>query len=189
MTKDNRYENYSQLLGKVDETFAGIVSRHKDRFSCAAGCFSCCRDGLTVSTVEASYIRDWLSKNDDVAVRISNLSEMMGRHNFCKFLSKDGLCSIYPVRPIICRSHGAPVSWKESDKAEKGPEEVRDVCPLNFKDIDIKNLEAQDVISLDKLNTLLSLINRHFTQSDDGKRTALADIYGEVADKHSPQGV
>lgn len=92
----------------------------------------------------------------------------------CAFLDKDGCCSVYEARPIICRSHGAPVSWTEIDGLDKA--EMRDVCPLNFQDVNLESLDGQSVISLEKINTLLSLINRHYLQSDSLERLDLSLI-------------
>jgi Fe-S-cluster containining protein len=82
----------------------------------------------------------------------------------CSLLAANGECLIYEVRPIICRSHGAPVTYREGDVTR------RDVCPLNFGG-DTTGLDPEDSLNLDLLNTLLALIARQF--SDDDDRTAL----------------
>jgi len=180
MTKDNLYSNYTQLLVKVDDAFAAIHARQSQMFSCGPGCFSCCRSGLSVLPLEAQYIQDWLQSKPEVRSTIRDSNAMMGDGAYCGFLDKNGRCAIYEARPIICRSHGAPISWLEPDKSSSESKESRDVCPLNFKDVDIYGLEGKDVISLDKLNTLLSLINRHFTQSEDATRIPLQEIFDAV---------
>lgn len=101
---------------------------------------------------------------------------MQNDPDFCRFLDADGSCSIYEVRPIICRTHGAPVSWMEEDDGGGNKEESRDVCPLNFEGVNLKELQAQDVISLDKLNTILSVIARHYVQSNEVIRESLTSI-------------
>jgi hypothetical protein len=108
---------------------------------------------------------------------IKDKKSMMHEVSLCGFLDNKGCCAIYEARPIICRSHGAPISWTDPEQVPTESKESRDVCPLNFKGEDIYALDGQDVISLDKLNTLLSLINRHITQSDDGTRVPLQDLY------------
>lgn len=176
MTKDNLYSNYTQLLVKVDEAFAAVSTRHSQSFSCGPGCFSCCRSGLSVLPVEAEYIKDWLQNNPAVKSMIKDKKTMMNAVSHCEFLDNKGCCVIYEARPIICRSHGAPISWTDPEQVPAVSKESRDVCPLNFKGEDIYALDGQDVISLDKLNTLLSLINRHITQSDDATRVPLQGI-------------
>jgi hypothetical protein len=60
-----------------------------------------------------------------------------------------------------------PVSWDADDAIQSDdPQGVenRDVCPLNFEGVDLSALPKTDVLSLDKLNILLSLINRKFDE-------------------------
>lgn len=70
----------------------------------------------------------------------------------CSFLQKEGSCGIYELRPLVCRSHGAPLQWKESENT------YRDVCPLNFTGENIGKLSPNDVMNLDTINALLSLL-------------------------------
>ena len=139
MTKDNLYSNYTQLLVKVDEAFAAISARQSPMFACGPGCFSCCRSGLTVLPVEAHYIKDWLQNSPDVKTTIRDTNTMMGDSSYCGFLDKNGRCTIYEARPIICRSHGAPISWLKPDQDSGESKELRDVSPLNFKDVNISD--------------------------------------------------
>lgn len=83
----------------------------------------------------------------------------------CLFLQKEGSCGIYELRPLVCRSHGAPLQWKEGENT------YRDVCPLNFTGENIGELSPNDVMNLDTINALLSLL---LQQSKLGeKRTEL----------------
>ena len=176
VTKDNLYSNYTQLLEKVDQAFRAIYSRNTEMFACRAGCFSCCRGDLSVLEVEAQYIRYWLQNNPEVRSALGDNHTMMNDAAHCGFLDKEGRCVIYEARPVVCRSHGAPISWSDTGESRSTTRDSRDVCPLNFQGVDVYDLAAQDVISLDKLNTLLSLINRHFTQADDAERVPLRKI-------------
>jgi uncharacterized protein len=180
MSKDTRYSNYTQLLKKVDEAFVSIVSNQPQMFNCGPRCHSCCKSGLSVLGVEASYILNWLQENETVKVQIANEDSMMNKPEFCVFLDKKGMCAIYNARPIICRSHGAPIAWLEDDTVDDTPQSRRDVCPLNFIGEDIYQLPEQDTLSIEKINTLLSLINRHFTQSDSAERIELSDLLADL---------
>lgn len=177
MSQHNVFQNYAQLLTKVDEFFSAVYARNSAKFSCAKGCYGCCRGGLSVAKVEADYIRRWLDSHPSERDKIKDLSRMRNDPDFCRFLDADGNCSIYEVRPIICRTHGAPVSWsEEEDDGNGNKEESRDVCPLNFEGVNLKELQAQDVISLDKLNTILSVVTRHYAQSNEVIRESLTSI-------------
>ena len=94
-------------------------------------------------------------------------------------IDREGRCSIYEVRPMICRSHGMPVSWKADDALQSGDlqgVESRDVCPLNFDGVDLSVLPKTDVLSLDKLNIVLSLINRKFDEEKSGMRFSVEEL-------------
>lgn len=175
MQKDNPYHNYTQLLEKVDRMFADVSKRHGSKFNCRKSCYGCCRSDLSVCHVEASYISDWLAVRPDLRDKISRREGMLNDPAFCSLLDQDGACSIYEARPLICRSHGLPISWKQ-DIFEGNSLEQRDVCPLNFQGVDISQLEQVDVLSIDKTNILLSLINRAFDDSVAETRFQLSKI-------------
>ncbi len=175
MEQNNRYDHYTQLLEKVDLMFHGVQKRHADKFSCQRGCYGCCKPSLTVSFVEASRIAEWLKLNPAVLNRIQHRIAMLDDPDFCRMLDRDSACAIYEVRPLICRSHGLPVSWSEDDSVD-GAKESRDVCPLNFDGFNLDDLSPQDVLSLDKINVLLSLINRAFDEERCDERVPLEHL-------------
>ncbi len=189
--------------------FSDVKQRHKGQLQCISGCFGCCQAGLTISNIEAVRISEWLRDRPEVADKIRDRSEMLNDPEFCNLLNRDGRCSIYEVRPVICRSHGLPVSFEEAPEelggdvndpaayvltnsvipdGEQGlsgdsenkmntmSDEPRDVCPLNFEGVELGVLAQADVLSLEKLNVLLSLINFQFDQKNAGHRVPLVDL-------------
>ena len=172
MNKDSRYDNYTQLLAKVDAMFEAVRARHADKFQCASGCVGCCQPGLSVFNVEARKIGEWIDEHPDVVAKIQDKTLMLDDPDYCHLLDRKGRCTIYEVRPMICRSHGMPISWGGD---EENPEE-RDVCPLNFEGEDLNNLPKSDILSIDKLNILLSLINRQFDPDLAEKRVLLREV-------------
>lgn len=94
---------------------------------------------------------------------------------FCDFLNTDGECMIYDVRPVVCRSHGAPILVPRDDDPVPNSEiELEgDVCPLNFESSDLAKLPASDWIRLDTLNTILAAIDREFDANKAGTRHSL----------------
>ena len=105
----NRFQRYLEV---IDIQLGEMFEQQKAFIKCKKGCPYCCREGdYTVSELE--YINMMLYYNtlaDDtkgiINERISNvLSKNRQKYYECPFLI-DGGCSIYPARPIICRTFG-----------------------------------------------------------------------------------
>lgn len=150
---------YRALLEKVDQLSADIQSRHPGEFSCRLGCHSCCKPGLTVNALEAENIRQAISPELAAKMRALEAADAF-RGLRCSFLESDGACGIYAFRPLVCRSHGLPLQFKDLGEAEGEEAVFRDVCYLNFPRLDISTLPDQDVLNLDTLNTILAMLNR-----------------------------
>jgi len=107
---------------EVDTQAAEVAGRLGDRLRCARGCAACCRDDITVFTVEAALIRRHCG---DLIVDAQAHPEGQ-----CAFLSSAGACRIYSFRPYVCRTQGLPLRF--FDHGPHGqPVEFRDICPLN----------------------------------------------------------
>jgi Fe-S-cluster containining protein len=165
---------YTDLLTRVDHLFGEIRSRHSGAIKCALGCHSCCKPALTVGPLEAAAIREGLAGDHSRAAELRALEATNPhRGKRCSFLRADGGCGIYELRPLVCRSHGVPLQFKDPDAG--GREEaarLRDVCGLNFVGEDIGRLPAADVMNLDTLNTLLALL----TQRAFGKKMERVEL-------------
>ncbi len=124
--------------------------------------------GLTVFKVEKEYIRQHI---DAHPTKFKELAELDAADPWkgerCRFLDPEGNCSVYEARPLICRSHGAPLTFTAMEQKQT------DVCPLNFEKLDLDKLADGDLINLDTMNTLLVLINRHFSEDESGERYPL----------------
>ena len=150
-----RLSDYRALLAKVSAKFDEIHARNSERMQCRRGCSACCAPELSVFTVERenilAHIEESASKNELLALEKANPHG----GTRCQFLSAKGDCAIYEARPVICRSHGAPIFAKSESGAA-----MRDVCPLNFDElVDLSELPAEDFINLDLLNRLLAIID------------------------------
>lgn len=161
-----RFAEYRAVLAKIDLKFAEIAAQHPARFACRAGCHGCCLPGLTVSRVERDHIAAWMETHGAAAP--SPIGDAAA-HDGCAFLGDVGTCTIYDVRPAICRSHGAPIRVRRPG-AER-PD--LDVCPLNFTNIELSDLDAGTFIDVDTLNLLLFVVGRRYAPDDDGSRFAL----------------
>jgi hypothetical protein len=75
--------------------------------------------------------------------------------DFCPFLA-DNSCTIYPVRPITCRTHGLPI---RSASLTGGS---IDCCPLNFTERDLSIIEKKYVLDIDMITDNLMRLNLAF---------------------------
>ncbi len=139
-------------------------ARLRSRGTAPHGCSSCCLPGLSVFSVERLAIKQWLEARPELVEAIQNQSLAASA---CRFLDPEGACQIYPVRPIICRTQGLPLSFKVNEKAK------RDVCPLNFEETDLFTLPTDGVLNLDLLNTLLVLVDQVEGGDQAGQRFTL----------------
>lgn len=89
------------------------------RIACTAGCGICCAVNVAVLVPEAvaiaAYLQRTLSseRSREVGSRVADLCRLVSgledderllmRRN-CALLDENGACSIYPVRPLLCRS-------------------------------------------------------------------------------------
>lgn len=71
---------------------------------------------------------------------------------------------IYEVRPIVCRSHGVPLKIDQT---------TRDVCPLNFTEMQLADIGDHYFINLETLNTILVLLNQQFDPAQAERRFLL----------------
>jgi Fe-S-cluster containining protein len=162
---------YRDLSARIEEKFAEIQARYPSDFACAAGCHSCCKPELTVGMLEAENIREFLTARPEVAAAmLKNEKANPFRGKRCSFLTQAGRCGIYEARPFVCRSHGAPLQYKEGSGEDAL--RLRDVCPLNFTDKNIGELPADAVLNLDTLNTLLAVLSKQ-AFGKNSKRAAL----------------
>lgn len=138
----------------MDALFSRIQERHPSAFHCQQGCHSCCKPKITVNALETEWLRLKIQAlpESEKAALLTNEKRTPFRGERCAFLQESGACGIYDFRPIVCRSHGAPLQFKEEEKL------FRDVCPLNFTKQNIGELPPTDVMNLDTIHALLSLL-------------------------------
>lgn len=175
-----RLAAYRALLAKVDAKFADIHDRHRPDMACGAGCHACCAPELSVSQVEKASIAEHIRITPGLAEDLARLdAERPHGVTRCRFLAADGRCAIYAVRPVICRSHGAPT--RVPPTAPQTPGHLS-VCSLNFRDGALERLPAGDCIDVETLNTLLFVIGRRFDVEADGTRYPLT-VRGILGDE------
>lgn len=159
------FANLHRLLEAVDAHAERVGAAHAGAMACRLGCTGCCRQDLAVSQVEAHHILTWLVERGlpphDPAPTEHDahpLFDMLSGGTACVFLGPGGGCGIYPVRPLICRTHGLPI---------KAPEGQRDTCPLNFADEGaLDAVPGADVLDLDGLNQRFALVELLFCREE-----------------------
>ena len=93
----------------IDATFARVRTRHPAALACRAGCADCCAAGLAVTAREAEAIaRFVLGLDEAAAAALRALTERAADDASCALLDSDAACSIYPARPVVCRTFGLP---------------------------------------------------------------------------------
>lgn len=170
----------NDLYNKV-KNFEDNISKDTLSLSqCKKGCSRCCYVDLSVFSLESENIKDWfinLTKNEQIELINkwkTKRNSMLNFHNdeseSCIFLYEES-CTIYPVRPLICRTQGLAITFVE-DK-----QKFLDICPLNIELID--KLEQKEILNLDVLNHILSQLQLHYQKSS--KRINLKDFASELA--------
>jgi Fe-S-cluster containining protein len=145
---------YNSLIEKLEYHEIKLLQRYGNLINCKRGCSACCILE-SVFPIEAYAIYSSpISKEIISKSYTSNESDKIEKT--CVFL-KDEICTIYPVRPVICRTHGYPVFV----------EGKVDMCPENFKDI--KSIDSEYILDLKNVNNAIASINIIFKKEIDEK--------------------
>ena len=158
-----------ELTAKIDAFFKRVESRHGGDMQCTSGCSDCCHVRLTITTVEARAIADHL------AVLPAPTRAALAAHartqspDRCAALDAAGRCQIYDVRPVICRSHGAPI------RTRSGSLPVIQNCHHNFTHT---VPDADCVLDQETLSALTLVVDR--AEGGDGTRVDLAKLLADV---------
>jgi Fe-S-cluster containining protein len=163
---------YPELAAKVDAFFDRVMARHGDQMACNSGCSHCCHARLTVTSVEAGAIRALVATypNDQRAVLAANVAA--AAPDRCAALDPSGRCLIYAARPIVCRSHGAPVRLRENSLP------VVTACRDNFTAAGPGAVDADCIIDQTTLSAMTLAVDRD--AGGDGSRIDLATVLAEA---------
>ncbi len=158
------FSGFQKLLDAVDKKCRVQESAFAGQIACKAGCFHCCRRIPTILPVEWA----WLQQNQrasansipfapgqhpeemSTAQQGALRSELHPDESLCDHLDAAGLCSIYPARPLICRTHGMLLLSDEGI----------DHCPWNFPSL--TEVEEDHVFRLENLHETLLRVNLAF---------------------------
>lgn len=99
----------------------------------------------------------------------------------CAFLGRDGECTIYEERPLICRTHGLPLAYRVYEYDRHGREVRPDDptytdlwCDLNFRELAPADAPAvfdrRGRINQEAIDRELERLNEAFLAMPDGAR-------------------
>jgi len=155
---------YDRLIENLTGQIVRLGHILGQRLHCRPGCADCCQP-FSVFALEAAVIAG--------EARGVILSPAPG---VCAFL-QDGLCRIYPFRPLICRSQGLPLAYVGDADEERQCLEVS-ACPINFP-ADTE-FAMEELLFLDEANQRLAALNILYCRDnrlDAGRRIPLARIF------------
>ena len=140
---------YNSLIEKLKYYEMKLLQRYGASINCKKGCSDCCILE-SVFSIEAYMIYSHLT---DTIISESYTSH---KRETCVFLNNK-ICIIYPVRPVICRTHGYPVLIDGKI----------DMCLKNFKDT--KSIDSEYILDLENVNNAIASINIIFLRETNEK--------------------
>lgn len=160
---------YPELAAKVDAFFARVQARHRAEMACDSGCSHCCHTRLTITGVEAQAIVDEIAtwptqRREQLSTNVTTAAA-----DRCTALDAGGRCLIYQVRPIVCRSHGAPIRLRDGRSLP-----VVQACRDNFTARGPEAADADCIIDQETLSAMVLAVDRD--AGNDGSRRELAEV-------------
>ncbi|MBU1195594.1 MAG: YkgJ family cysteine cluster protein [Proteobacteria bacterium] len=153
-TTDAVLQNYRLLLERLNAHIQKVEAAFSDQIVCKKGCDACCRF-LSLFPVEAFSISHAYSQLPENIKH--QINHRLHHHKDACPLLIDHACALYPVRPIICRTHGFPIY------IEKNNQVSIDFCPENFKQV--ITFPEHTLLSIERLNETLIAVNQLFLKS------------------------
>jgi Fe-S-cluster containining protein len=109
---------YSIALGKIQLVVDEVQMNKRRPISCQAGCSACCHQKVDLGAFEGAMIEKYLRENpvaidpvklkkqtDALRSEPGSFEALPFEDRRCVFLSSGQTCSIYSVRPLMCRRH------------------------------------------------------------------------------------
>ena len=106
--------NYPEFIKELDKKLEKYFNSQSCNICCRAGCSSCCEKGdYPLSEIELEYLMEgFIGLPVETKIKVQENIKTMEKGGRCPFLT-DKLCSVYPYRPIICRTHGLAYLMKD----------------------------------------------------------------------------
>lgn len=181
---------YQALVEKVDGFCRSAEQQAGDALSCRRGCSACCHVWLDVSAVEAHAIEQFIAALPaETRAELARRGEREAAREReaanprrCPMLDDDDACTLYPARPLICRTQGLSLRYPADTvpaasvrfEGHDGSQVV--ACPLNYTERPPTGDETLDAHAVD---TLLALVNHRHAQAtgdDPNARRSLIEL-------------
>lgn len=123
-TIQSKKQSILDLMEQIDSAVSAVARQFPDEFKCTKGCSDCCHAAFDISLAESVLImehfhllgrktrRDILKRAEHAKKRWQqalNAREDLSLIRIpCPLLSPDDQCLLYDVRPVNCRTYGAP---------------------------------------------------------------------------------
>jgi len=106
-------EALRQLYKLVDKNNEEFNAKGHMPISCWKGCSHCCNIMVHSNQLEVDLIFDYMKekkikvsqKRLEEQVKLQTHNYFLSEHRRCVFLDDQGLCKVYPVRPMACRNY------------------------------------------------------------------------------------
>ena len=157
---NNAIQQYRQLRDAIDQKATALKKVHSMHMECAKGCCGCCMN-LSVWPVEFYSIVEEMKCFEWDKPQFNEVAA-------CGYL-KDGLCSIYPFRPIICRTHGLPLVYWHDETDPPGYGVM--FCEKNFQGEDEIDFAPENTLNMDEVNEKLARLNIAFIEENQDLST------------------
>ena len=188
--------HYHQLVARVDSFFERVSSTHASDINCGPGCSDCCHSRFSVTAMEAQVIVQELAGLAPATRERLRQRAEAGDPARCAALDDQGLCEIFSVRPLICRSHGLPIRCSapddeappasspvgERDASGRLHLQIIEVCPKNFQR-GLDHVASSDMLDQTTVSTVLAAIDAVHCDSSGlsrGSRFDLAELLAQT---------
>ncbi|OQX88690.1 hypothetical protein B6D60_01445 [candidate division KSB1 bacterium 4484_87] len=149
---------YQSLIHKIEQKCSLLEDHYREHLVCRPGCSQCCQVERSVLSIEAYFVEQHLKTFSAERIRKMRLTHKNNSDNYCPMLWHD-MCAIYPVRPIICRTHGLPILYVEAEIA------FVDYCRLNFTQLsETYEFDEKYIVDMREFNSELVRLDQKFTQ-------------------------
>jgi Fe-S-cluster containining protein len=148
-------DSYYAFISDLDKKIEELTFEHSEHLNCKKGCDLCCYS-FRIFPVEYFAIANQLNLNTD-----PDKDNAIEEKERCAFL-KNGACTIYDQRPMICRTHGLPLLSMN----EEGTDWELSFCELNFTTADDEEFHDDNVLIQDSYNSMLFQLNKAFLEQN-----------------------
>lgn len=100
-------QEFKQFIDELDQKLSTYFDFYKEHICCHKGCSACCEKGdYPLSELELRFVMlGYESLDSDTKIKVQKNFKTIVKGEACPFLINKE-CSIYPYRPIVCRTHG-----------------------------------------------------------------------------------